>query len=64
MKPSYPKEMRERAKQDGTHLVTVDVPGLCFQGPVTKEQVKEAVEMLTRWFEERKSPKSKRKAIA
>jgi hypothetical protein len=42
--------MRDRAKSDGTHLVTVDVPGMTFQGPVTKEQVTELVNLLTRWF--------------
>lgn len=47
---SYSKEMRERAKQDNKHLITVDVPGLCFQGPCTAEEKKEAIEMVTRWI--------------
>jgi hypothetical protein len=52
-RPSYPRAMKERAKKDGKSLVTVDVPGLCFQGPVSKKHVKEAIMMLTRWFKQR-----------
>lgn len=51
---SYPAEMKERAKQDKRHLVTVDVPGMTFQGPCTKDQCREAIEMVTRWFKAEK----------
>jgi hypothetical protein len=49
-KISYPKEMKERAKADGRHLVTLDVPGMTFQGPCSKDQVKEVFEMVNRWL--------------
>lgn len=50
---SYPREMRARAKADGRHLVTVDIPGISFQGPVTKDVVKELEAFLLRLFETR-----------
>lgn len=37
MRPSYPKAMRDHAKQHKLHLITIDVPGMCFQGPVDVE---------------------------
>ena len=49
-KISYTKQMRDRAKVDGKHLVTVDVPGFTFQGPCSKAEAKEALEMVTRWL--------------
>lgn len=48
MKPSYPKEMKDRAKKDGRLLCTVDVPGFCFKGPVDKEDVKELMSMVVK----------------
>jgi hypothetical protein len=67
-KISYPAEMRDRAKADGRHLVTVDVPGMTFQGPCSAKQVKEACEMVTRWFkkenEEAEAAKPKAKSAA
>lgn len=33
-KPSYPRDMSDRAKADDRSLVTVDVPGMTFQGPI------------------------------
>lgn len=50
IKPSYSKALRAIAKERGLHLATVDLPGICYKGPITTEQVKEATEMLTRWF--------------
>lgn len=32
---TYTKEQRARAKVEGTHLVTIEVGGVSFQGPVT-----------------------------
>lgn len=49
-KISYPKEMKDRANADGHHLVTVDVPGMTFQGPCSKEQVREVLRMVNRWL--------------
>ena len=51
---TYTKEMRERAKADKRHLVTIDVPRICFQGPCSAEEVKEAIEMFTRWMKKEK----------
>ena len=53
----YSKEMREYAKQNSMHLVTIAVPGFEFQGPVTNEMKKEALEMATRWLTERTKKK-------
>jgi hypothetical protein len=50
VKIKYSKEMRDRAKADGLHLVTVDVPGMTYQGPITIEQRREMIQMLTRWI--------------
>ena len=47
-KISYTKQMRDRAKVDGKHLVTVDVPGLTFQGPCSEAEVKESYEYKNR----------------
>lgn len=47
---TYSKEMRERAIADKKHLVTIDVPGVTFQGPCTKAQCNEAIAMFTRWM--------------
>lgn len=47
---TYSQEMRDRAKADKKHLVTIDVPGMTFQGPCTKAECKEAIAMITRWF--------------
>lgn len=47
IKPSYPKEMRELAKQNDQSLVTVDVPGLTFKGPVPHSWAKELVRVMT-----------------
>lgn len=44
---SYPKVMRERAKADGKGLVTIDVPGMTFQGPVDNEVISKLVEFTT-----------------
>ena len=45
---SYPKDMKDRAKADERSLVTVDVPGMMFQGPVDRETAKK----LLRWVTE------------
>jgi hypothetical protein len=47
IKPSYPKEMREIAKREKLHLVTVDVPGMTFQGPVPLPWAKELIAIVT-----------------
>jgi hypothetical protein len=46
-KPSYPKDMREHAKQRGRELVTVDVPGMCFQGSVDQKTVNKLLKWVT-----------------
>lgn len=45
---SYPKDMKDLAKKDERSLVTVDVPGMMFQGPVDRETAK----ALLRWVTE------------
>jgi hypothetical protein len=50
-KPSYPKDMKERAKKDGKKLITVDVPGFCFQGPATNEEVSQLMKLITSWLQ-------------
>jgi hypothetical protein len=54
-KPSYSKEMRAFAKENFRHLCTIAIPGMCFQGPCTNEELevvskalKEVVEMRQR----------------
>jgi len=34
---SYPKDMRACARDEGLSLVTIDVPGVSFQGALPKE---------------------------
>ena len=50
---SYPKEMRDKATADKKHLVTLDVPGMLFQGPCTKDQVLEVFALVTKWMKEK-----------
>jgi hypothetical protein len=38
---TYSKQQRAVAKQDGLKLVTMSVPGVEFQGPVTKEEAEQ-----------------------
>ena len=52
---TYSKEMRDRAKADKKHLITLDVPGMTFQGPCTNEQVKEVHSMFQRWMKEKRT---------
>ena len=51
-KPSYPKEMRDIAKRNGQSLVTIDVPGFTFKGPVPKKYATQAIKMVTKWAKE------------
>lgn len=57
-KPSYSKEMRARAKQDGRHLVTIDVPGMCFKGPVDKKFVNQLLRLVVRIGESKQEAKN------
>ena len=40
MSISYTREMRKRAKEDGNVLISIDAPGINYQGPETKENAK------------------------
>ena len=44
---SYPKDMKDRAKADERSLVTVDVPGMTFQGPVDRKTAKALLQWVT-----------------
>lgn len=44
MRPRYPKAMREYAKKHKLHLITIDVPGMCFQGPIDAEAKHKLIE--------------------
>lgn len=35
---SYPRNMRQFAREHGLHLITIDLPGIIFQGPVPLEE--------------------------
>ena len=50
VKIKYEKAMRDIAKAEGRHLVTVDIPGMSYQGTCTTEQRRELIQMLTRWI--------------
>jgi cell division protein ZapA (FtsZ GTPase activity inhibitor) len=50
MKIKYEQEMRDMAKAEGRHLVTVDIPGMSYQGTCTTEQRRELIQLLTRWI--------------
>ncbi len=52
MPVSYPKEVREIAKRRGLGLVTVDVPGMNFQGPADPKLVKKLLQVVTQHFAE------------
>lgn len=52
-KPSYTKEMRQYADEHDMRLVTVDIPGMCFQGPADKDFVKVLAKALTAEFKKR-----------
>jgi hypothetical protein len=49
----YPKEMREQAKLEGKHLVTISLPGLTFQGAVTDDSEKELDDFVCAWIKRR-----------
>lgn len=38
MAVTYKKEVKDKAKEDGKHLITMEVPGLFFQGAVDDEE--------------------------
>ena len=50
---TYPKEMREQAKAEGKHLVTISLPGLTFQGAVTDDCEKELDNFVCSWIKRR-----------
>ena len=43
---SYPKDLRQIAKEGRLALVTVDVPGVSYQGAVTEAKAKHLLEWL------------------
>lgn len=55
-KVSYPKEMRERAKQDKRQLVTLSIEkseqlkkgGITYQGPFTEEEVHQVWKLINK----------------
>lgn len=38
---TYPKELRDAAKESGRKLCTIDVPGMRYQWPATDAEAKE-----------------------
>lgn len=51
-KPRYPKSMRDRAKADSLGLVTIDVPGMTYQGPQPEKRITALVKLLSKWWEQ------------
>lgn len=60
----YPKEMRERAKAGGAHLITIQALGMTMQAPATIEEARLARDLATKIFAGkcRKPEKKKSKA--
>ncbi len=54
MSVTYTREQRQRADSDGLVLITVDVPGLSFQGPVTSDDRDSLLKWLTELFDRRR----------
>jgi hypothetical protein len=54
MKVSYTKEQRMRAKADNLALVTIDLPGFTFQGPVDRERAGKLDAFVMEWISERR----------
>jgi hypothetical protein len=50
VKIKYSKQMRDTAVAEGRSLITVDVPGMTYQGTCTQEQRREIIQLLTRWI--------------
>jgi GTP-binding protein EngB required for normal cell division len=53
MKVSYTKEQRMRAQADSLALVTIDLPGFTFQGPVDRERAEQLDKFVMQWISER-----------
>lgn len=47
---AYPKEMREKAKREGLHLVTMSVPGMTIQAPATSAEARKILKFMTLWL--------------
>lgn len=59
MKISYTKEQRIRAKADNLALVTIDLPGFTFQGPVDRDRAEQLDKFVMQWITEKKpAPRS------
>lgn len=54
MTVTYRKAQREKAKVEGLRLITVSVPGLEFQGPVSKEDANSLLAWLTAFLGRRR----------
>lgn len=54
---SYSKQMREIAKRERRELVTVDVNGMTYQGPVSREEADMLLGKFNEWLEERRKSK-------
>jgi GTP-binding protein EngB required for normal cell division len=63
MRVSYTKEKRMIAKADNLALVTIDLPGFTFQGPVDRERAEQLDKFVMQWITEKKpAPYSDAKA--
>ncbi len=51
MSVTYTKDQRNRADREVLALITVDVPGLSFQGPVSLEDRDSLLKWLTELFD-------------
>lgn len=61
MTVSYTKAQRERAKRDGSCLVTIATPGIEFQGPVSVEEARRLDEYLVAFLKRRREELEKAK---
>ncbi len=59
-KISYPKAMREYAKANGKHLITLSAGGMTMQRPSTEAEAKEVAQLIVKFCKASEPRKAKR----